>query len=188
MLCSDEIHCDLVLDDLAHVPSVIAHPAGAEVTVTLMSPSKTYNLPGLNFAFAIVPDETLRRRFEHAAAGLLPFPGCFALAAAEAAYREGGPWLEELLAYLRGTRDALEGFVGASLPRVRMTHVEATYLAWLDVRALGLDDPAATCRGAGVALSDGADFGAPGFLRLNFACPRATLDEALERLAPVLGG
>jgi len=156
--------------------------------VTLMSPSKTYNLPGLNFAFAIVPDERLRARFTAAAAGMLPFPGCFALAAAEAAYREGGSWLAELLAYLRGNRDALEGFVRASLPRVAMAHVEATYLAWLDVRGLGLDDPAAACRRAGVALSDGADFGTPGFLRLNFACPRTTLDEALTRLAPVLGG
>jgi cystathionine beta-lyase len=188
VLCSDEIHCDLVLDDLAHVPSATAGPAAHGVTVTLMSPSKTYNLPGLNFAFAVVPDEGLRARFTAAAAGVLPFPGCFALAAAEAAYREGGPWLEELLAYLRGNRDALEGFVRASLPRVTMTHVEATYLAWLDVRGLGLDDPAAVCRRAGVALSDGGDFGAPGFLRLNFACPRATLDEALGRLGPVLGG
>jgi cystathionine beta-lyase len=188
VLCSDEIHCDLVLDDLAHVPSATADPAAPELTVTLMSPSKTYNLPGLNFAFAVVPDEGLRARFTAAAAGVLPFPGCFAVTAAAAAYREGGPWLAELLSYLRGNRDALEAFVGASLPRVTMTHVEATYLAWLDVRDLGLDDPAAVCRRAGVALSDGADFGAPGFLRLNFACPRATLEEALTRLAPVLGG
>jgi len=188
VLCSDEIHCDLPLDGLGHVPSATVGPEAAGVTVTLMSPSKTYNLPGLNFAFAIVPDAGLRERFTAAAAGLLPFPGCFALAAAEAAYREGGPWLAELLVYLRANRDALEAFVRASLPLVTMTHVEATYLAWLDARRLGLEDPAAACRRAGVALSDGADFGAPGFLRLNFACPRATLDEALGRLVAVLGG
>lgn len=187
VLCSDEIHCDLRLDELPHVPSALVAPEAPGVTVTLMSPSKTYNLPGLNFAFAIVPDRDLRDRFTAAAAGLLPFPGCFALAAAEAAYREGGPWLEELLAYLRANRDALESFVRASLPRVRLTHIEATYLAWLDVRPLELEDPAGACRRAGVALSDGADFGAPGYLRLNFACPRATLDEAMERLVPVLG-
>jgi cystathionine beta-lyase len=187
VLCSDEIHCDLLLDDVAHVPASTLGDDARALTVTLMSPSKTFNLPGLNFAFAVVPDEELRRRFTEAAAGILPFPGCFALAAAEAAYREGGPWLVELLDYLRGNRDALERFVRASLPRVAMTHVEATYLAWLDVREVGLEQPAAACRRAGVALSDGTDFGAPGYLRLNFACPRSTLDEALARLAPVLG-
>jgi cystathionine beta-lyase len=188
VLCSDEIHCDLLLDEVEHVPAASLHDEASRMTVTLMSPSKTYNLPGLNFAFAIIPDEGLRKRFVAAAAGVLPFPGCFALAAAEAAYREGGPWLTELLAYLRGNRDALEHFVRASLPRVAMTHVEATYLGWMDVRRVGLERPAAACRRGGVALSDGADFGAPGFLRLNFACPRSILDEALRRLAPVLGG
>ena len=188
VLCSDEIHCDLLLDEVEHVPAASVDDEASRMTVTLMSPSKTYNLPGLNFAFAIIPDEGLRKRFVAAAAGVLPFPGCFALAAAEAAYRESGPWLAELLAYLRGNRDALEDFVRASLPRVAMTHVEATYLGWLDVRRVGLEGPAAACRRAGVALSDGADFGAPGFLRLNFACPRSILEEALRRLAPVLVG
>ena len=109
----------------------------ADRIVTLMSPSKTFNLPGLNFAFAIVADEALRRRFLQPGKGLLPFPGCFAVTAAEAAYRDGGDWHAHLLDYLRGNRDALEAFVAAELPRVRMTHVEATYLAWLDVRELG---------------------------------------------------
>ena len=187
VLVSDEIHCDLILDDLAHVPAALAGPGDADRIVTLMSPSKTFNLPGLNFAFAIVPDEELRRRFRQPGEGLLPFPGCFAIAAAEAAYREGGDWLAELLAYLRGNRDLLEAFVAAELPRLTMTHVEATYLAWLDVRALGLDDPAAACRAAGVALSAGADFGDPAYLRLNFACRRSTLQEALRRLRVALG-
>ena len=152
-----------------------------------MSPSKTFNLPGLNFAFAIVPDE------ETAAAVRCgrPRASCRSRAAspsaaAEAAYREGGEWHEALLDYLRGNRDVLEAFVAAELPRVKMTHVEATYLAWLDVRELGLEDPAAACRSAGVALSAGAAFGDPAYLRLNFGCPRATLDEALRRLATVL--
>ena len=100
-----------------------------------MSPSKTFNLPGLNFAFAVVADEALRRRLLRPGEGLLPFPGCFAVAAAEAAYRDGGDWHAGLLDYLRGNRDALEAFVASELPRVRMTHVEATYLAWLDVPA-----------------------------------------------------
>jgi len=187
VLCSDEIHCDLILDELAHVPAALAAPGDAERIVTLMSPSKTFNLPGLNFAFAIVPDKELRRRFRQAGDGLLPFPGCFAIAAAEAAYREGGDWLAELLVYLRGNRDLLERFVAESLPHVTMAHVEATYLAWLDVRGLDLADAAEACLKAGVALSPGAAFGDPGFLRLNFACPRSTLQEALRRLQAALG-
>jgi cystathionine beta-lyase len=186
VLISDEIHCDLILDDLEHVPAALACPDDGDRIVTLSSPSKTFNLPGLNFAFAVVTDKALRQRFRQPGEGLLPFPGCFAVTAAEAAYRDGRGWHAELLDYLRGNRDALEAFVAAELPRVRMTHVEATYLAWLDVRALGLDDPAAACRAAGVALSAGAAFGDPAFLRLNFGCRRETLDEALRRLATVL--
>jgi cystathionine beta-lyase len=151
-----------------------------------MAPSKTFNLPGLNFAFAVVADEALRRRLLRPSEGLLPFPGCFAVAAAEAAYRDGGAWHAGLLDYLRGNRDALEAFVATELPRVKMTHVEATYLAWLDVSGLGLDDPAAACRSAGGALSAGGAFGDPAYLRLNFGCRRDTLDEALRRLATVL--
>jgi len=187
VLCSDEIHCDLILDELAHVPAAVASPGDADRIVTLMSPSKTFNLPGLNFAFAIVPDEQLRRRFMRPGEGLLPFPGCFAIDAAEAAYRKGGDWLAELLAYLRGNRDLVESFIAESLPRVTITHVEATYLAWLDVRGLDHADAAKACLKAGVALSPGAAFGDPGFLRLNFACTRSTLQEALRRLQAALG-
>jgi cystathionine beta-lyase len=186
VLASDEIHCDLILDDLFHVPTALAGPDDQDRIVTFMSPSKTFNLPGLNFAFAVVADKELRRRLLRPGDGLLPFPGCIAVAAAEAAYRDGGAWHAGLLDYLRGNRDALEAFVAAELPRVRMTHVEATYLAWLDVRALGLEDPAAACRSAGVALSAGAAFGDPACLRLNFGCRRETLDEALRRLVTVL--
>ena len=113
-------------------------------------------------------------------------PGCFAVSAAEAAYREGGGWLEELLAYLRGNRDLLEKFVAEELPRLRLTHVEATYLAWIDVRDAPATDAAGACLHEGLALSAGADFGDPGYLRLNFACTRATLQEALRRLHAAL--
>jgi cystathionine beta-lyase len=188
VLCSDEIHCGLILDDLAHVPAATLSDDAAARTVTLMSPSKTFNLPGLNFAFAVIPDADLRRRYLAAAEGLLPFPGCFALAAAEAAYRDGGPWLEELLDYLRGNRDLVERFVAEELAPMTTTHVEATYLAWLDARGIGFADPARAFREAGVALSDGVDFGAPGWLRLNFACPRSTLDEALARMKKAVEG
>jgi cystathionine beta-lyase len=187
VLCSDEIHCDLLLDAAPHLPAVEAAPDAADRTVTLMSPSKTYNLPGFNFAYAVIADPDLRRRFEREARGLFSLPVGFGVVAAEAAYRSGGPWLDAVLAYLRGNADRVERFVADELPAVSTTHVEATYLAWLDVRGLGLDDAAAACERAGVGLSDGRMFGGPGFLRLNFGCPRSLLDEALSRLGPVLG-
>lgn len=187
VLCSDEIHCDLVLDSVRHLPAAMSSAGAAARTVTLMAPSKTFNLPGLNFAFAVIPDPELRRRFGDETRGLFSLPVCFGVVAAEAAYREGGPWLEELLVYLRANRDLVEQFVATSLPGVTMTHVEATYLAWLDVRSLRLPDPAAACERAGLGLSAGRLYGGEGYLRLNFGCPRSVLTEALRRLQVGLG-
>jgi len=185
VLCSDEIHCDLLLDPGPHIPASTL-PGADDLTVTLMAPSKTFNIPGLNFAFAVIPDRGLRRSFARAARGLFPLPGCFAVVGVEAAYRDGGPWLAALLDYLRGNRDLVERFVAESLPRVATTHVEATYLSWLDVRTLGLAEPGKACEEAGVGLSDGRAFGGPGFLRLNFGCPRSLLEEALSRMRTAL--
>lgn len=187
VLCSDEIHCDLVLDAVSHLPAATVSPEAAALSITLMAPSKTFNMPGLNFAFAVIPDPDLRRSFVAESRGFFSLPVCFAVVAAEAAYREGGPWLEGLLTYLRGNRDVVEEFVATSLPAVTMTHVEATYLAWLDVRALDIPDPAAACERAGLGLNDGRVFGGEGFLRLNFGCPRSLLTEALSRLQAGLG-
>jgi cystathionine beta-lyase len=190
ILCSDEIHCDLRLDPVPHVPSLTID-GSHDVTLTFMAPSKTFNLPGLQFAFGIIPDDSLRRRFRRAGDGLIEMdlPNVMGLAAAEAAYRHGGPWLAELLEYLRGNAARVEQFVADELPGVTTTHVEATYLAWLDCRALGLDDPAMACLAADLALSDGKDFDAPGCLRLNFGCPRVTLEEVLARAKRgLLGG
>ena len=189
VLCSDELHCDLILDALPHVPAATVSEQAAALTVTLMSPSKAFNIAGLQFAYAVIPDPELRAKYMRGGLGFVEFDyaGWFAIAGAEAAYRGGAAWLAELIEYLRGNRDLLESFVAERLPRVHMTHVEATYLAWLDARDLGLDDPIRTCLEAGVALSDGVAFGAPkGFLRLNFGCPRSTLREALRRLEGVL--
>jgi cystathionine beta-lyase len=149
-----------------------------------MAPSKTYNIPGLGCAFAVIPDAALRRRFERAMAGIGPHPNILGLVAATAAYREGAEWRGALLDYLRGNRDRvmrLEGMGG-----LRVVRPEATYLAWLDCRALGLANPQAFFEAAGVGLSPGTDFGLPGFLRLNFGCPRERLDEALARIARAL--
>jgi cystathionine beta-lyase len=187
VLCSDEIHCDLILDPaLPHLPTALVAPENAARTVTLMAPSKTYNVPGLGTSFAIIPDSALRARFVRATAGIVAEVTCLGFTACEAAYRDSEDWRQALLATLRANRDHLFASLGKTLPGVRIeAPIEATYLAWLNVSALGLADPIAHFEAHGVGLSDGAFFGAPrsDYVRLNFGCPRATLDEALRRMA-----
>lgn len=182
IVCSDEIHCQLVLDtDKAHIPFATLDPAIAARTITLMAPSKTYNIAGLYCSFAIIPDARLRRRFEQAKAGIVPHINALAYTAALAAYQGGATWLTELLAYLRGNRDLLLQTL-STLPGLRVAPIEATYLAWIDATALELPDPAAYFEAHGLGFSDGRDFGNPGFVRCNFGCTRALLGEALTRL------
>jgi cystathionine beta-lyase len=182
VICSDEIHAGLVLDtDKIHVPIATLSPETASRTITLMAPSKTFNIPGLGCAFAVIPDPSLRRRFAAAMAGIVPPVNLLGYTAALAAYRYGRDWQRELLAYLRGNRDLVEKSV-AGIPGLAVSRVEATCLAWIDARHTGLDDPASFFEKAGVGLSDGAPFGGQGFVRLNFGCPRPLLREALERM------
>ena len=182
LVCSDEIHCDLVLDaERRHVPFALACPELATRCITLMAPSKTYNIPGLACAFAIIADTGLRQRFTDAMRGIVADVNVLGRVAAEAAFRHGEPWRLALLDVLRTNRDRVERAV-SEMPGLTMTHVEATYLAWIDARGLGVADPAAYFEQAGVGLSNGADFGNPGWLRLNFGCPTATLETALRRL------
>ncbi|HRD34879.1 MAG TPA: PatB family C-S lyase [Rhodocyclaceae bacterium] len=186
IICSDEIHCGLVLDpDHPHRPIAALNDAVAARTITLMAPSKTWNIPALYCAFAIIPDPKLRRAYARAMRGLAGHPNVLGLAAAEAAYRDGDPWRQALLRYLRGNCARVLDAV-ATMPGVSTTRPEATYLAWIDCRATGLTDPAKFFEDAGVGLSDGAPFGMPGFVRLNFGCPRSTLDEALRRMKTAL--
>lgn len=183
IVCSDEIHSQLLLEPGAtHVPLASLSPRMAARTITLVAPSKTFNVPGLGCAAAIIADADLRARFGRAMAGIVPHVNVLGLVAARAAWSEGGPWLAELLPYLRRNREDLAGCV-ASLPGVTMAAVEATYLAWLDVRAWPVADPHAHAVAHGLGLSDGREFGAPGYLRLNFGCPRRTLAAACDRLA-----
>jgi cysteine-S-conjugate beta-lyase len=182
ILCSDDIHCDLILDDIPHRPVVMVEPSVASRTITLMAPSKTFNIPGLGCAFAIISDADLRARFKRAAHGIVPQVTALGFTGCEAAYSQGEPWRQELLAYLRRNRDRVEQFVRDELPGVSTTHLEATYLAWLNVEELGLADPVAHFEAAGVGLSDGRFFGTPGYVRLNFGCPAAMLEEALQRM------
>lgn len=184
-LISDEIHCDLILDDVAHIPTAKLSPEIAARSITLMAPSKTYNVPGLGTSLAIIPDATLRTAFTRAAAGIVPDANVLGLVACEAAFRHGEPWRQALLSYLRGNRDLIEQTVASgALPGVTMTHVEATYLAWLDISALKLPNAHAHFEQHGLGFSDGAPFGAAPHthVRLNFGCTRATLTEALARL------
>ncbi len=182
IVCSDEIHCGLILDaDKRHIPFASLSPDIAKRTITLMAPSKTFNIPGLGCAFAVISDAKLRHRFERAMHGIVPHVNVLGLAACEAAYRDCTDWHRELIAYLAANRDRVNATVDGK-KGAKMNFVEATYLAWIDVRELGLADPAAHFEAHGLGLSDGADFGDPGWLRLNFGCPRSTLDEALQRL------
>lgn len=189
VLCSDEIHCDLILDDLPHTPTALLGAEVARRTITLMAPSKTYNVPGLGTSIAIIPDATLRARFVRATAGVVAEVTSLGYVACEAAYRDSEPWRQALLATLRGNRDLLLDFVARNLPGVIIeAPIEATYLAWLNVSALKLPDPIAHFEQHGVGLSDGAFFGAPrgSHVRINFGCPRATLTEALNRMQRAL--
>jgi len=181
VICSDEIHCDLILDDIPHTPMATLGPDVAAKTMTLMSPSKTFNLPGLNCAFAIIPDRTIRRRFEGVKNGIVPNVNTFGYEAAMAAYTRAEPWHLALLDELRSNRDLVEQAIVQS-PGLSMNHVEATYLAWIDARELRQKDPKAFFEKAGVGVSNGADFDGSGFIRLNFGCPEATLKQGLDRM------
>ncbi|WP_422102830.1 MalY/PatB family protein [Vreelandella sp.] len=185
---SDELHCDLLLEEGAsHQPLAAMFPELAKRTITLWAPSKTFNLAGLTSACAVIPDATLRQRFAAATKGFLPDGNVLGLVAAEAAYRDGEPWRQALLEVLRSHRRVLEERV-ATWPGVSLSAPESTYLAWLDMREAGLgESPAKTLlEQAGVALSDGAAFGCPGFVRLNFGTTASQLEAALARLDTLL--
>jgi cystathionine beta-lyase len=185
IMCSDEIHADLQLEPgRKHRPLAAVDPDWAGRTITLMAPSKHWNLPGLACAFAVIPDPSLRRRYAQAMAGLVPQVNLMGYVAAEAAYRDDGRWHAGLIQYLRGNRQRLVDWFAAS-QRLHLTVPEATYLAWIDARAVDPVNPLPVFESLGVGLSDGREFGLPGYLRLNFGCHRSVLEEALRRLLPL---
>ncbi len=192
VICADEIHCDIRFDDHMHIPIATLDPEIAARTITLMAPSKTYNLAGLHCAFAIIPNATLRDRFNAQSRDLVHRNiNILGLTAAIAAYREGQPWLDEVLQYLDGNRQAVQAYVETQLPGIAMAKPDGTYLAWLDCRQAGIpqDDPYTFfLQQARVAFNDGCDFGpdGAGFVRLNFGCPRSLLIQALDRLREAL--
>jgi cysteine-S-conjugate beta-lyase len=190
VICSDEIHCDLLLDGRRHTPLATLAPEIAQRCITLMSPSKTFNIAGLGASFAVIQNPELRRRFKQAMHGIVPDANVLALTAARAAYQHGDDWLRALLDYLAANRDYLVNYVAGHWPRMRCTVPEATYLAWLDCRNMGIVGNPHTffLSNAEVAFNDGATFGpgGAGFVRLNFGCARAVLAEGLERMRTAL--
>lgn len=186
IICSDEIHSELLLGGATHTPLATLSPEIEQRTITLISASKTFNLAALFTGFAVIPNAELRQQYRQTVEKLVLHPNGFGLTAAKAAYTQCDDWLRELRVYLTANRDTLVAYVREHLPGIRTTVPDATYLAWLDCRALDLQpDPFRFfLEHAKVALNDGATFGpgGEGFVRLNFGCPRATLLEGLERM------
>lgn len=186
VICSDEIHSDLIYNGYHHIPIASLDPEIAARTVTLIAPSKTFNIAGLECSALICTNPDLRKRVQAARRGLLGGVNLLGATAAVAAYRFGADWLQEVMEILEGNRDYLMRYLAENIPAIRMAKPEATYLAWLDCRALGLSETPSKffLENAKVALNNGEDFGAQGkgFVRLNFGCHRDTLTAALERM------
>jgi cystathionine beta-lyase len=189
-IVADEIHCDLLFDGRRHVPVASLSSAIAANTITLMSVGKTWNVAGLNVCWAVVPDAALRARYQRAIAGVADHVNILGLIATEAALADGSPWRDEMLGYIQANRDWLVRAVADRLPGVTVRRPEATYLAWLDCRgsAAANDPQGFFLERARVGLNPGPDFGPPGagFVRLNFGCPRALLEEGLARMSHAL--
>ncbi|WP_435945410.1 MalY/PatB family protein [Dryocola sp. BD586] len=182
LVCSDEIHCDLLLEPgVKHIPFATLSADAEQRSITLVSPSKTFNIAGLGASVAIIPNPELRKRFNRTRDGIVPSVDVLALTAATAAWRDGEPWLQELLPYLRRNRDRLAGAVN-SLQGLQMTAPEATYLGWVDASGLAVENPTLFFQKAGLGFSPGADFGEAKFVRINFGCTSATLEEAISRM------
>jgi len=191
VICADEIHGELVYPGHQHVPIASLDPEIEARTITLMAPSKTFNLAGLRCAVAVIPNQALREKFVASRLDMVQTPNILGYTAMLAAYRDGQPWLDELLRYLESNRDFLVKHVRANFPGVEVGVPEATYLAWLDCRGAGIpnNDPFTFfLERAKVSFNDGATFGrgGQGFVRLNFGCPRSLLMDGLERMETAL--
>jgi cystathionine beta-lyase len=182
IICSDEIHCDLILEPgLEHIPIAALNEDIAKRSITLMGVSKSFNTAGLGCSFAIIPSRNLRLQFKKAAKGIVPYVNILGYIATEAAFESGNDWNRQQLDYLRANRDYLEHEIN-KIPGLKLDLTEATYLAWIDVSALGLDNPGAFFEKAGVGMLAGRDFGDDRFMRLNFGCPWSLLEEAVTRI------
>jgi cystathionine beta-lyase len=188
VICSDEIHCDLILDESKkHVSIATLSKEAENQTITLLSPSKTFNIAGLGCSFAVIPNDEIRAKFTNLKYIIEPMPSAYAYQAALVAYRDCGEWHEQLLAYLRKNHDfvlqemnAFNGF--------KMQPLEATYLAWIDIRESGIENITELLENAGVGISEGGlFFDGKGFIRLNFGTQMKRLEAAIWRMRKVLG-
>ncbi|HEY0828522.1 MAG TPA: MalY/PatB family protein [Bacilli bacterium] len=184
---SDEIHCDLVLPGYKHIPFASISDEFAQISLTCLAPTKTFNLPGLQSSFVVTPNAELKRKLDYRVKALsLHMTNYFIPDAVAAAYNEGGLWLDELLVYLKKNIDFAAGYLSEHLPEVKPLRIEGTYLLWVDCKGLGRsvkELKELMFQDAKVAFSEGSVFGSEGegFLRINVACPQSILQEALER-------
>ncbi|MGM1048224.1 MAG: MalY/PatB family protein [Bacillota bacterium] len=188
LVVSDEIHADLIYQAGSHTPFASLSEDAAMRSFICTAASKTFNIAGLNTANIIIPNDTLRRRFDKAlqryALGSITPMGA---AATETAYREGGEWLDALLSYVRGNMEYIRDFIQEHMPEVKVKLPQATYLLWIDFRGLGMSDEDLNrflVQKAKIGMNRGVTFGksAEGFMRMNMACTRATAEEAMSRL------
>ena len=181
VLCSDEIHCDLILDEsVKHIPAGKLPNIGDQ-TITLMAASKTFNVAGLGTSFAIIPDAKVRSQFSKAAAGIVPWVNFMGLVATEVAFTQCDEWHQAQLEYLRGNLDYIEQQVN-EIEGLSFVRPQATFLAWIDASGLQQDNVQSYLETKGIGPSPGRDFGWPQFTRINFACRRSLLEEAFARL------
>ena len=190
VICSDEIHADLVFSESHHIPIASLTPEVSRKTVTYFAPSKTFNLAGLSTSVYVAQNPEMREILSHSMRMMLGHPNIIGLHAALAAYQHGGDWLDQVLIYLEANRDFLADFVSAELPGVKMWTPEGTFLGWLDCRDLDVEmtPQALFLEYAKVGLNDGGYFGkaGEGFVRLNFGCPRALLQQGLTQMQTAL--
>jgi len=191
IIISDEIHADLILPGYKHIPIASLSDELAEITVTCMAPSKTFNVAGLFNSSIIIKNSKLRERFVNVLKSLhLVHSNIFAMTASEAAYAEGDQWVDEMMTYVKGNFDLLERYFKTELPFLSLAKPEATYLAWIDFSKTGLSNKKIRkmlVDEAGLGLSPGTVFGegGSGFMRMNVGCPRSVVKEALEKLSSV---
>ena len=190
---SDEIHCEIIFKGYQHTPFASISPEFEQNSLVCMSPSKTFSLAGLEISNIIIPNRKLREGFLNASSGIMPGPNLFGYVALEAAYRQGDEWLEQALAYLQDNLAFMLDYFKTKIRRIQVIHPQGTYLVWLDCRGLGLNGQVLKQFFTGKAklgLDEGAKFGVggSGFMRMNIACPRLLLAEALRRLEMAVNG
>ena len=189
LVISDEIHGEMTHKGFRHIPYASVSGAAADNSIIFMAPSKTFNIAGVVSSYAIIPNEALRKEFfAFMDATELDYPSIFSIEATMAAYRKGASWRRQMLRYVEGNISYAEGYLAHYVPQIKAMHPQASFLIWLDCRALGMTQKQLMFflkRRAGLYLNDGTMFGpeGEGFVRLNVGCPRSVLRKALDQLA-----